>query len=262
MRRLFDGASIIALVALLILGGGTGVALAGHSFDDPMYTTGDGDLWVIGGLDVDGTCQLDGAVTFTDAMTGDDLTLSGTLAVGGATAITDSLYVSGSTLIGGNLTVTAEGGALGNAFVDSLYVLGNATVAGELEGARCLLGVGVAGSNMTADTYFNHPGGVTYNGARGALMARPGSIVGASAMFNVDSYTPVATVEIEVSVNGTPVYEVEATLAGTGFTEVYDTQARGEDTFSAGDFIIVRFDITGTLQFDSVCGLIELQFDE
>jgi len=86
MRRLW-----LVLIALVL----AVPAPAGHSFSGPMYTTGNGDFYCLGGLDVDGTCQLDGAITYTAGMTGDDLVLSGTLTVGGAMALTDNITVAG-----------------------------------------------------------------------------------------------------------------------------------------------------------------------
>ena len=224
---------------------------AGHSFSDPMYTTGDGDLYVLGGLDVDGTCRLDGAFTFNAGATGDNLTLSGTLAVGGAFSLTDSLYVTGNVVLGDSLYVT-----------DDLTVGDDFKVAGEFEGSRCLLAFGSQVTDQTADKNLKGAGGWSFDADNGYCMHRAGSIVGVTMNYNIDSYSDTPTMECEVNVGASVVYSVSETVDGTGARSIYGNQARGTDTFSAGDIIWTRVDITGTIQYDYPGGYIEVVFDD
>ena len=238
MRRLLEGASLVCLVTLLVLGGGTGVALAGHSFDDPMYTTGDGDFYVLGGLDVDGTCQLDGAVTFTAGMTGDALTLSGALTVGGAVAVTDSIYA------GTNLTVA-----------DTLKV------EGVLKGARVFSPFTASDDNATADFYLRC-GWLLCTSSRGAPMPVSGSIVGYAVRYNVDTATDGHSL-IEVDINGVrALADSLDSSAGTGWYDNTQRYARDSITFAAGDYITAEWDEVGTFQIDTPAITLDLQLDD
>ena len=256
MRRFTEGASIICLAVLLSLGGSTGVAFAGHALNSPVATTNPGDFWISGNGDCDGTFVFDGVVTFNanaiftlDVSVGDDLTVTDDVTC-------DSLYV------GSNLTVVAAVSAADLTASNDLTVANDATISGELKGSRCLLPIGSSGENKTTDQFLRGGGNSVMGATTGYMMNRAGSIVGVTWMYSVDSYTPVATVEIEIRKNNSAVYEVSDTIAATGVGDVRGTQARGTDTFVAGDIITALVDIDGTIQYDMYGGYIEVQFDD
>ena len=249
MRRACLTLTLVALFA--------GASFAGHALNSPVETTNPGDFWVSGNADFDGTVVFDGICTFNaDAIFTLDVSVGDDLTVADDAAVTDSLYV------GGNLVVVAGVSAADLTASDDLVVTDDATISGELLGARCLLPIGGNISNATTDRFLKGGGASTFDNTYGYMMNRAGSIVGATFMYNVDSYTPVATVELEVRVNDSAVYELSDTLAATGAGDVYGTQARGTDTFSAGDFITALVDINGTVQYDTYGGYIEVQFDD
>ena len=67
--------------------------------------------------------------------------------------------------------------------------------------------------------------------------------------------------QADIYVDGSEVCSASFTVDGTGNKYVTDTWARGTYTFTAGQYISVKFDVTGTLQYDYPMGYIELQFD-
>ena len=240
---------ILTLVALF-----TGVAFAGHALNSPVATTNPGDFWVSGNMDCDGTSVWDGVATFNadaiftlDVSVGSDLTITGD-------ASCDSLYV------GSDLVVVAGVSAADLTASDDLVVTDDATIGGELKGARCLLAIGLDSTNQTGGRWLKGP--AYFTATMGYMMTRAGSIVGASYMYHVDSYTPVATFELEILVNNAEVFAPTNTIAATGVDGVYGTQARDTDTFVAGDVITARIVVSGTIQWDGANGYIEVQFDD
>ena len=146
--------------------------------------------------------------------------------------------------------------------VHDVSASGDVTITGALEGARLFIPSGGSLSNTTNSRYMQF-GGAWLNGTdEGMPMPRDGSIVSYTVMTNIDSYTPVATMKYEIRVNGSVVWNDTKTLDATGNVIWYATQARGTDTFSAGDYITTRMDVSGTLQYDSVFAGFEVVFDD
>ena len=229
MRRLW-----LVLIALVL----AVPAPAGHSFSDPMYTTGDGDFYCLGGLDVDGTCQLDGAITFTAGMTGDKLTLSGTLTVGGAMALTDSLYA------GGNVTVA-----------DTLVVLG------QFKGGRVWLPFCSDTNNLIADAYLRS-GVMTNSAYRGWVIPTDCSVAGYAVRYNVDAAVSGASL-IEFDIDGVRAFADSMDYTtGTGYYTNTATFARGTHPLTAGQWVSAEWDEAGEFQIDSPVLILDLQLDE
>lgn len=232
------------------------LAVSASALSYPVYTTGDFRVY--------GDTQLDGALAL-----GDDVTLTGDLAVSGAISaanlsasadfsVADSLYVGGNAVFADSVYVTSNA-----TFADSVDMASALTVQGELHGARETIASGYGGSNKTTD--MNLPFGGAYSDGTASLglpMQRDGSIIGATYMTSLDSYTPVATGEFEVWINGSVVYSITKTFDATGNQSWTGTQARGTTTFSAGDIMSLRFDLTGTAQWDQAFYSIEVQYDD
>ena len=234
MRR----ACLILILVALFLGAGSEAVLAGHALNDPVATTNPGNFWVSGNMDCDGTSVWDGVATFNanaiftlDVSVGDDLIVTDDVSC-------DSLYV------GSNLTVA-----------DTLTVLG------PLKGARNLIIYDDSGSNRTNDQWL-YTGKITGSTARGLGLIRAGSFIGATGGCNIDSYTPGATVEVAIYLDGVEQCTALWTVDATGWKNWHATWARGAHTFAADQFIGIYFDITGTVQWDyPICG-VEIQNDD
>jgi hypothetical protein len=95
-------------------------------------------------------------------------------------------------------------------------------------------------STLSADGYLDHAGIATAGTNEGAPMMRGGSIVGLAGRLEVDTETTPGTIDIEVHKNGAVVLSGQITTSGTGWYGVQATQARGVDTFVAGDRIQVN----------------------
>lgn len=222
---------ILALVWVLVLL--APLAYAGHSFSNPMRTTGDGDFYALGGLDVDGTCMLDGAITFNAGMTGDDLTLSGTLAVGGAMSLTDSLYIDGP------LTIT-----------------------GALAGARVWLNMAIANVDQTVDKSFGGTRNSSLDATQGVPVTTAGCVKGYAVRYNIDSFSAGAYAVTRFYIDGVKTFADSLYVTGTGMQERPGSFARGTYTFTAGEQLYAEFDIEGTIQYDKPYLTWDLQLDD
>lgn len=239
---------ILALVWVLVLLASP--LYAGHALNSPVATTNPGDFWCSGNADFDGTVVFDGVCTYNaNAIFTLDLTV-------GSNITCDAIDVS-ATIACDNLTVAVDA-----TVADDLVVTDDVTISGELKGARCLLGCGNQVTNQTVDKYLKGAGGWSWSEVAGYCMNRAGSIVGVTMNYIVDSYSDTPTVECEVRVGDVVVYSVSETVDGTGSRSIYGTQARGTDTFSAGDIITAKIDVTGTIQYDYPGGYIEVVFDD
>lgn len=224
---------------------------AGHSFSNPMRTTGDGDFYALGGLDVDGTCMLDGAATFNAGMTGDDLTLSGTLSVGGAMSLTDSLYVTGNVVFGDSLYVT-----------DDLTVGDDFKVAGELAGARVWLPFANGATSQTIDLWLRSAGNMGTTAAQGLPAPVAGSVRGYSTRYYINSFTPGAYAVTRFYVDGAKTFADSFYIDATGWHGDQDTFARDTHTFAAGDHFSAQVDINGTVTYGAPAVIMDLQLDD
>ena len=103
----------------------------------------------------------------------------------------------------------------------------------------------------------------TYTSAvYGFVATRPGSIVGLSACLNVTIQTVGGDVTVWARINDNPAFSVTITTAGVAVYKAQATQARGLDTFVAGDLIQLYVDFvsfTGTI--NPILVLLDLLFD-
>ena len=145
----------------------------------------------------------------------------------------------------------------------SVQASGDLEIVGELAGARCLLGFGDQSAAVTASKYLKMVNGVQCSATQGYPMARPGSIVDIALMFYVNSYTLGAEVRATAKVNGSgSFYCGNSPTAGAPHVAVAsDTQARGNNPFSANELIQVYLTISGTIQIGYIEVILGLQFD-
>jgi len=137
-------------------------------------------------------------------------------------------------------------------------VTGNINLSGELMGCRCLLPFNR--TSITADAYLG-AAAMAFTSTTGYLMHRAGSIVGISIVTTTTD-TSSGTIICHAYKNGASVYSVTITTTGSGTYEASGTQARGTDTFVAGDTIVAYVDFgtfTGTAA--PVGAIIEVVFD-
>jgi len=94
-------------------------------------------------------------------------------------------------------------------------------------------------------------------------MPRDGSIVGISVCTDWNVETTRGDLQFEVRKNGANVFSVNVPVNGTGIKTAYATQARGTDTFAAGDIIQLYVDFLSTTagQIRDTFVLAEVQFD-
>ena len=124
---------------------------------------------------------------------------------------------------------------------DDFTVAADLDVDGELEGSRSIVSFGT-NDNLSADRYLTW--GATTSASQGLIAARAGSIVELSGSCDVTVGAVGATFDIEVRVATLNVLELSGLNAtSTGVKSDYTTQARGTDTFSAGQAIACRIDI-------------------
>lgn len=147
---------------------------------------------------------------------------------------------------------------------ETLHVSGNARVSGELQGCRMLLQFSRELSTTLNDAGRTlKVGEVQCNGSTpiGCVMPRPGSITGWSLYYEIEG-TPTGDLRVEIYKNTASVWNTNLTSTNGDHYE-YDTQARGTDTFAAGDVInmVVREYDGGDVFIDALVGTIEVVFD-
>lgn len=120
-----------------------------------------------------------------------------------------------------------------------LDVVGNIQLSGELMGARQLLPQDR--TSINADAYMGSAA-LAYAAGYGFVMPRAGSIVGLSACANVTVEGSAGTIDVHVYKNGASVFSLTLTTAGVAVYKGQSTQARGTDTFAAGDLITAYID--------------------
>lgn len=102
---------------------------------------------------------------------------------------------------------------------------------------------------------------------KGITMIRDGSIVGMSINFDLTGATgKISNLILRVKKNGTAVWEenVSNTITSNNKTD-FKTQARGTDTFSAGDTISVCLEadgVSGSLTLSKVIVKLEYYYDD
>lgn len=223
----------------------------GTTADGPAVSTNFNDL--VSAL-TDGTKTLTVAAVVSTTGTFTTLTpttIAGTPSFSGSPTFTSTSTFTGTATFNGNVV-------LGNATTDTV------TVAGELKGSRVILtsqsSLATAGS---AYLIGGPTGTATYD--TGFIMPRAGSIVGLSVLASCSGFTNDIAFTIQVLKNGSNVLEsgsLTIAAANTNYSD-YTTQARGSDTFAAGDRISLFQNTTntGTMTGTSCLVLLELQFD-
>lgn len=159
----------------------------------------------------------------------------------------------------GTITLTAT---------NDVDVTNDLHVAGEMKGSRMVLGFNEAASHTNAS--FNMSiGDVPIGGGsvptQGYRMPRAGSIVGVSLQIDITTAEAGATMLGDPYINTSFTnFRASVTAASTGIQGGDNTQARGTDTFNAGDYVMMRvtysFEETG-ITGKNYIGLIEVQFD-
>lgn len=132
---------------------------------------------------------------------------------------------------------------------DNAYDIGDAThqvkdlyVAGETKGANVVI---CGGANYTSAlasaTYYVGVGGYVVSTASaeyGFTAPKDGSILSLAIHVACTSYTGTGTITGHVYKNGSSVFSISSvSVNAVGNFSQYSTQARGTDTFSAGDYI-------------------------
>ena len=117
-------------------------------------------------------------------------------------------------------------------------------------------------TNQTTSQFLDVENGLITTTTRGRPLVRAGSVTGIAGYVSVDSFTGGAILDMAVFVNATEVFQARNTISGTGVQTWTATQARGTDTFSAGDRIAVQIQVTGTVQYDLPIATIELTYDD
>lgn len=138
----------------------------------------------------------------------------------------------------------------------------DATIEGELKGSRQNFGAG-ENTAQSSSAWMKTFNGVVMSGTKGYAMSRAGSIVSVSLLADCTSYGSSGDAGIEVYKNGAVVYSASATVSGMGIFKTYGKQARGTDTFNAGDVISLKYVIiSGTFTLDDFICYVEVVFDD
>lgn len=146
----------------------------------------------------------------------------------------------------------------------------NLIVEGELQGGRCLLGMG-EGETFTADRYLDFYNGQQSSALNGYVMTRAGQVLGVSCSMIISNYSATSFVSIKVLKNGigTVVSHAQKSITSNGFHNWSGNQTRATaiaagDTFVAGDVLTLYIDFQNTppsFTAQDVCAMMELQFD-
>lgn len=137
---------------------------------------------------------------------------------------------------------------------------GNENITGEAKGQRMVLLCGLSGS-IVAGAYLNSSG-VASTSTKGFRMPRAGSIVGISLQTSINTFVSSGNATAQARVNGSSVFTTTVAISADGDFGGQSTQARGTDTFSAGDIINAFVNIdSGSYIVAAPIVVIEVQFD-
>jgi hypothetical protein len=150
----------------------------------------------------------------------------------------------------------------------NLTVTDNTKLEGELQGGRVWITAGSSRNSiitpgslrfMTVDSTY-------LSATKGIVAPRNGSIVGASIVFDCQLIEPGVgpAITFSVATNTPSEFTKDYDIAGVAnnLTD-YHTQARGIDTFNAGDMISLYIENSGNvdLYLNDIIMTVELQFD-
>ena len=134
------------------------------------------------------------------------------------------------------------------------------TIDGELKGSRAIFQFSLdAATAVPTNLKFGEVRTVAVKNLKGAVMARPGSILGYGLSYDVTVNADSSALLLVVAM---PTSTIGESISGTVANEKVDffTQARGIDTFSAGDVMsAVISGTTATVANVTLC--VEVQFD-
>ena len=138
---------------------------------------------------------------------------------------------------------------------------GDQDIDGEIEGDKLLLEFGHA--TRTTSQWLKVGGQITSSTTIGYAMPRAGSIVSVSCMFYVYSHSDTGTLRADIYHEGVVDYATgNESIAADGTYSVQIDQARGVDTFAAGDIISCQaVKVGGTFTYHPFV-VVEVVFDD
>lgn len=150
---------------------------------------------------------------------------------------------------------------------EKLEVIGNILLSGELMGSRqSIIFSDDAGAGLANNNRYLFAGGVQMTADKGLTAIRDGSIVGISINYDVTGNDDPDTFDLEVLKNGAVVWTNALDKVVANNKEAQATQARGTDTFVAGDTITLRISTTdeedASMNYNDVIILLEYVYDD
>ncbi len=139
------------------------------------------------------------------------------------------------------------------------------TVGGEIKGSRLVFPGGHNGGfATTTDGYLKTINGIDFEAALGFIFPRAGSVVSVSVEFDVYAVVSGGTLRHQVRINDASVLNADVSVVGTGHDNTYTTQARGTDTFSAGDRLTMYCEKVGlaNISVRDILMVVEVCFDD
>jgi hypothetical protein len=164
----------------------------------------------------------------------------------------DIIAVNSATTTSGNLLV-----ADGSNFTSATILSGDYTFEGDLDGNYTMLVGGGDNSSITASKYLKGYNGQLYTSTLGINMPRAGSITDIGCTLNAVLGLATTNWDLQVRVNGSNVFSCNIDTASSGNKKCRAKQARGTDTFSAGDVLTVYISeaVNGSTVEDVQCGV-------
>ncbi|MFH1445334.1 MAG: hypothetical protein ABIF08_02520 [Nanoarchaeota archaeon] len=145
---------------------------------------------------------------------------------------------------------------------DSVTVEDDIIVGGEIMGSRVAYTCGIGAPITTAQYLRGGHNGQVMTADRGWVMPRPGSVVSISGSGNADVGGAGDSIIWHVYKNGASVFETDSIdTSSVGSVKGYKTQARGIDTFVAGDVMACYYAPTSTSSVDDHFVMFEVVFD-
>lgn len=149
-----------------------------------------------------------------------------------------------------------------NVAAATLNTTGDATISGELLGSRTSFVLSNLNAALDYTAIYMKAGEVMMSATKGLLMPRAGSIVGISLQYDV-TVDNAASCNLVVYNDGVSVWSNAISHTVANDKEAYFTQARGTDTFTAGQVLMVRISQGAGAKstfLNMICTL-EVQFD-
>ena len=147
-------------------------------------------------------------------------------------------------------------------FYGDVYISDDLEVDGEMLTSVAYFDGGKSGASP-GDRYLDFNNGTEMSATIGYRMPFDGSVTAVSAQFNVSVFTASGPFEIQVRINGSEVFSASMTISSTGNMGMTNSQARGIDTFSAGDVLTLFVDVQPELiaSIEKINAFAEVVFD-